>query len=407
MKFSLYIALRYLVSRKKQHVINIISGIAVTGVTIGTAALIIILSVLNGFEEVTHSFLSAFDPQVKITPALGKSFSVNDSLFINIKQIPEIETFSVTYEENAILEYEKRHHIATVKGVDENFSVMTGIDTMLIDGEFVLQTDEYDFAVMGGLVANALGFQINFVNPVRMYVPRKDRKQRLGMATFNQAYIFPSGIFAIQNELDAKYVLVPLRFARQLFQDNEGVTAVEIKLKEGADEEDVIEMIKAVLGDRFEVKNRLQQHDLIYRTLRTEKWAVFLILAFIMAIASLNIISSLSMLIIDKKADIEVLKSMGAETKVLKTIFLLEGWLISFVGALAGVAIGTFACWLQQRYGLVTFPGSGNFMFDAYPVKIMFFDTLAVVAIVFAIGFLASWLPVQYISGKSLIQKPE
>ncbi|TKG93563.1 ABC transporter permease [Puteibacter caeruleilacunae] len=403
MNFSLYIARRYLIAKKSQNVINIISGIAVAGVAIGTAALIIILSVMNGLEEVTGSLLNSFDPQYKIVPVKGKRFATDEDAFTKIKNHESVAHYVEVLEENVILRFNDRQYIATMKGVSPEYVYMSGIDTMMWDGSFILEADDHDFAVLGGLIASTLGFNLNRFNPIQVFSPKTGRRAVVNPASqFNRDMIFPSGIFRIQNEIDAKYIIVPLRYARKLLKDQKKVSAIELSLVEGCDGDDVQKELQTILGSNYRIKNRIQQQELVYKTFQSEKWSIFMILAFILVIASLNIISSLTMLILDKKDDIEILKSMGATVRTIKRIFLFEGWLISFIGTILGMILGLIFCYLQMNYQLVKLPSEGGFLVDGYPVAISFPDILIIMTIVLCIGWAVAWYPVRYISGKYL-----
>ena len=403
MNLPFYIAKRYLVSKKKQNVINIISMISVIGVSLGTMALIIVLSAFNGLNVLIGDLFGSFDPDLKILPAVGKTFNPGSSEFDQIKKMDKVLFYAEALEDNALLKYGNRQRPAIVKGVSEDFALMTGIDTMLSDGKFVLEQENQQYAVLGYNVAGNLGVGLNFIDPIKFYVPR--RKAKLGrnpMDAFNVDFLFPKGIFTIQEEFDSQYVLVPMAFARRLFDKKEAVSAIEIKLKNLDHSDEVQEQIQTLLGENYVVKNRFQQHDVLFKMMETEKTAIFFILAFILVIASFNIIGSLSMLIIDKQGDIETLRSIGANKTLIQRIFLLEGWLISLSGAVIGTVLGILVCVLQIKFGLIKITGADNFIFSNYPVKIVFFDVMVVFVTVVIIGYLASRLPVRYLTRKFL-----
>lgn len=402
MNFSFYIARRYLFSRKKTNLINLISAISVVGLVVGTMGLIIGLSGFNGFDSLIKSLFSTFDAELRITVKEGKSFSASGPSFEELKHLPGIAYYAEIVEDNALLLYDERSVFATIKGVSKEYLQFSGIDSMIIEGEFRLQDSKNNYAVLGEVIASNLGVGISQQDPISVFVPKKGRETSLlPTGNFNQKLIYPSGIFSIQQELDTKYVIVPINFAREIFEIPENVSAIELKLKEGTSENEVKKAIVSLLGDGFEIKNRYQQHDYLYKTMKSEKYATYLILILILVIASFNIVGSLTMLILDKKKDIAILQSMGADRKTIRNIFLFEGWLISFIGAILGTVAGLALCQAQISYGLVKLAGaSSSFVIDAYPMKIVFTDIILVVISVSAIGFLAAWYPVRHISGR-------
>jgi lipoprotein-releasing system permease protein len=405
LKTAFYIARRYLISKKSVNVINIISGISIAGVTVGTFALVVILSVFNGLDFSIKSLFSTFDPDIKITAAKGKSFELAEGNFDALKQITDISAVTPIVEENALLRYGERQYFATIKGVPANYNETSRLDTASItSGKFMLEANQIPFALVGQGVAYYLSVGLNFVDPIHIYTLKKGTKGQPTMENaFNHSTIYASGIFANQQEIDSKYVLVPIDFARELFQMENRVNAVEIGLKPGVSGESVKAEITRILGNQFTVKTQFEQHELFYKVMQSEKWAIFIILAFVLVIASFNILGSLSMLIIDKKADISILQSMGANQKLIRSIFLLEGWMISLAGAAFGLILGVVVCLLQIKFGLLKIPGNeGAFIFSAYPVEIRLGDLLAIFLLVSGIGFLAAWYPIRFISGKYL-----
>jgi lipoprotein-releasing system permease protein len=399
MNLPFYIARRYLLAKKSQNAINIISGISVAGVAVGTMALITVLSVFNGFDSIVKSLYNSFDPQIKISLAEGKTFDPGQYPFDRVRNLPEVEHYSEVLEENALLRYGDRQYIATVKGVDDEFHLVNGIDSMIVDGVYALWEKNRPMAVVGLGVAYHLAIGLNFLNPINIYVIKRQGNISMNPEqAINRKFIFPSGMFSIEQEINAKYLLVPLSFARDLLQYNSEVSAIELKLKDGSDDSPALGQIREILGDRFLVRDRNEQNALFYRIMRSEKWAIFFILTFILIIASFNIIGSLTMLILDKKNDIDTLDSLGASVPLIKRIFLLEGWMISISGAIIGLILGSLISWLQARYGLIKLSGSGSFIIDAYPVVYQFTDVIRVFFTVVGIGFLAAWLPVRYIA---------
>lgn len=384
-------------SKKSTNIINIISGIAITGVAFGTMALFVILSVFNGFDTLIRSLLNSFDPDIKITIAEGKTFSADTAVLNFVKQNENVEYLVEVVEENVLLEYDKKQYIATIKGVSKDFSKTNGIDTMIIDGEFTLNENR-DYAVIGYGVAGKLSYGLNNIRPIKIWVPkRKGEVQLDAQDAFNKDFIFASGVFAIQQEYDDKFIIVPISFARKLLEYKTEVSSVQLKLRSGINKKKFEAEIESRLGEGFEVKNRFEQQELLYKIMKSEKWAIFLILTFILIIASFNVVGSLTMLIIDKKKDIEILRNIGASQKLIKRIFMLEGWLISFLGALIGLALGAFVCFLQIQLELLKFPGAGTFVVSAYPVEMRILDLFFVFGTVLTIGFLAVWYPVRHI----------
>lgn len=401
MKLSLFIASRYLISKKKQNIINIISAISAGGIVVGTLALVIVLSVFNGFTDLVGTFFSSFDPDLKITPAEGKVFDPQTAEFEKIRNNPDIIHYAEVMEDVALLKYGTQIYPAVVKGVPENYTQYTLIDSLIIDGKFMLKDQEINYTVVGQGVAYNLGLRPEYPEPLQVFVPKKGKQVVLNpSAAVSSGLVYPSGVFAVLEEIDSKYILVSNEFAARLFESGTMVSAVELAIKPGADSKKVQKEIETLLGDSFHVKNKYQQHDLIYKTMQSEKWVAYLILVFILIIASFNILGSLSLLIIDKKDDIMILQSMGADSQLISRIFLFEGWLISIIGAFAGTILGLLICWLQVTFEIVPLASNGSFLITAYPVRVVFTDILYILLVVLLIGFLASWYPVKYISKK-------
>lgn len=390
-----YIAKRYLFSKKSHNAINIISAISLGGVTVGTMALIVVLSIFNGFDSLIKSMFNSFDPDLKITLVEGKVFSTENEAFQTIKKMPEIAFYIESLEEAVLLEYADKQHIGIIKGVDAGYSKMNRIDTMMMNGDFLLHYNKEDFAVVGYGVAYYLSLGLNFVNPIKIWTPRRTAKPTFDpQKAFNRKTIFPIGVFSVQPEFDAKYVITPIDFARELLEYDDEVGMVEIKIKQIYNKEKVQQKIQAILGDKFRVKNRYEQHELFYKIMKSEKWAIFLILSFILVIASFNVLSSITMLILEKKKDIAILQSMGANKKLIRRIFIAEGWLISIIGAILGLILGVFVSFMQQEFGIVGFPGEASFVIDSYPVEIQLADIFYVFTVVICIGFVAAWYPI-------------
>ncbi len=402
MNFSFYIARRYLFSRKKTNRINLISAISVGGLVVGTMGLIIGLSGFNGFDSLIKSLFSSFDPEISITVKEGKMFSATGPTFDELRRMPAVANYAEIMEDNALLRYKDRQIFATIKGVSEAYLQFSGIDSMLTEGEFKLKDASNNYAVLGEGIAYNLAVGIHQMEPISVYAPRKGRESSLlPTGSFNQRLIYPSGIFSIQQEIDTKYIVVPIGFAREIFEQPDKVSAIELKLKEGSSPKAAIAAISALLGKNFEVRDRYQQHDYLYKTMLSEKYATYLILVLILVIASFNIVGSLTMLILDKKEDIAILQSMGADKHTIRNIFLFEGWLISMLGAVLGTVAGLAICQAQISFGLVKLSEkASSFIIDAYPMKIVASDVLLIVVSVSLIGFLAAWYPVRFISDK-------
>ncbi|MFV0521897.1 MAG: ABC transporter permease [Mangrovibacterium sp.] len=394
MNFQLQIARRYLFSKKSVNIINLISILSVVGVAVGTTALIVVLSAFNGISHFIEGMLSSFDSDLKITSVIGKSFDLDHSNLEKLKQIDGVVSYMEVVEDNVLISYGNRQKYATLKGVESNYTEFSGIDSMMVVGKFQLTKDDSDRAVLGYGVASDLGVGMNFRNPIHVYYPKRNSRRTIAVQNaFNHDYILPNGFFSVQQEIDEQYVFVPIAFARNLLQLEGKLTSIELKLTPGFDIKQVKTDVQNLLGKDFKVQDRMEQHMLIYQVMKSEKWASFLILGFILLIASFNLLGSLTMIIIDKKNDIFVLKSMGADSQFIRKIFLIEGWLISLIGALVGIVFGVALVWAQMHFALVKLPGSGTFALPAYPVQLQFVDIVATLGIVFLIGLFVSWVP--------------
>ena len=409
MNFPFYIARRYLFSKKSHNAINVISAISVCGVALATLALVCTLSVFNGFQDLVTTFFTAFDPQLKITAVRGKVFDGQDKRVLQLKKMPDVEVYSESLEDNVMVQYQGRQAMAVVKGVEDNFDQLTPIDSILFGrGDLLLHDEVVDYAIPGIQLLSTLGSGIRFLDPLEIYAPRRGAK--VNMANPSTAFVtgnlFSSGlVFAVnQEKYDASYILTSIDFARRLFQYTTEVSAINLKLKAGADTDAVKKHIQDLLGDEFLVQDRYEQQADTCRIMEIEKLISYLFLTFILMIACFNVIGSLSMLIIDKRDDVVTLRNLGASDRQIVRIFLFEGRMISFFGAFAGVVLGLLLCWLQQEYGLIALGSSGSFVVDAYPVSVHASDVLLIFITVLLIGFLSVWYPVRFLS-KRLLNK--
>lgn len=407
MNFPFYIAKRYLFSKKSHNAINVISAISVCGVALATLALVCTLSVFNGFQDLVATFFTAFDPQLKITAVKGKVFDGQDPRILQIRELPEVELCSESLEDNIMVQYQDKQTMAVLKGVEDNFDRLTPIDSILFGrGELILHDEVVDYAIPGIQLLSTLGASIRFLDPLEIYAPKRGAKVNLAnpSTAFSTGQLFSSGlVFAVnQEEYDGSYILTSLRFARDLFQYTSEVSAINLKLKPEADTDAVKEKIEQILGEDFCVSDRYEQQADTFRIMEIEKLISYLFLTFILVIASFNVIGSLSMLIIDKRDDVNTLRNLGANDNQIVRIFLFEGRMISFIGASLGVVLGLFLCWLQQKYGLIALGSSGTFVVDAYPVSVHLTDVIVIFITVLAVGFLSVWYPVRFLSKRLL-----
>lgn len=398
MNLSFYIAKRYLFSKKSHNAINIISMISVCGIAIATMAMVCTLSIFNGFTKLVSDSFSIMDPDLQIIPAKGKVFDASSAIFQKIKNLPEVAVVSETVEDNALVKYGERQDPVLIKGVSDQFKEMVDTKRLVTSGEFSLREGDVDFCVAGIGVAINLGLRTDNITPIEIYSPKRDVKIQMANPAnaFTTAYTYPAGVFTLnQAKYDDQIILVSLDLARELFRYNNEVTSLDIKLKENVSANDAESKIQKQLGDNFIVKNRFEQQADSFRMVNIEKWVTFLILSFILIIAVFNVVSSLSMLILDKSADIDILRNMGAENNLITRIFKIEGWLISMSGAIAGIVIGLVLCLIQQHFGILKLGQTpGAFIVDSYPVEVIFTDILFVFITVSIIGGLIVLYPV-------------
>ena len=409
MNLSLYIARRYIFAKKSHNAINVISGVSVCGVALATLALICTLSVFNGFQDLVATLFTAFDPQLKIVATTGKVFDAQDPRIQNIRQMPEVAVFSESLEDNAMVQYKGRQIMVTLKGIQDNFNELTAIDSILFGrGNMVLADEVVDYVIPGAELVSVLGTGVRFVDPLEVYAPKRGAKINVANPTtsFESGLLYSSGlVFAVnQQKYDASYMLVSLEFARELFQYDTEVSSIELKLKDEADTDQVKRTLQQQLGEGFQVLDRYEQQSDTFRIMEVEKLISYIFLTFILLIACFNVIGSLSMLIIDKRADVVTLRNLGADNQLISRIFLFEGCLISLFGALIGIVLGLTLCLVQQEFGLISLGGTGegSFIIDAYPVSVHLQDVILVFITVWVVGFLSVWYPVRYLSRRLL-----
>lgn len=408
MNLPFYIARRYLFSKKKHNAVNIISGISVCGVALATLAMVCTLSVFNGFQDMVAGFFTAFDPELKITVREGKVFRPDTEALQRVRALPEIEVWTETLEENAMVQYKDRQLMAVIKGVEDNFEQLTSIDSLLYGtGQFILKDDVVEYGLLGIDLMSQLGTGIQFVDPLQVYAPKRNVRVNLAnpAAAFTREYLFsPGAVFVVnQEKYDAHYVLTSIDFARRLFHYDTEVTAIELKLNSDSDVSAVKKKIAGLLGEGFRVQDRYEQQADVFRIMEIEKLISYLFLTFILAITCFNVIGSLSMLILDKREDVETLRHLGADDRLIVCIFLFEGRMISVFGAVGGILLGLLLCFAQQQFGFITLGGgNGAFLVDAYPVSVHVMDVLLIFVTVIVVGFLSVWYPVHYLSKRLL-----
>ncbi len=394
MSLPLKIAWRYLMSKKGHQAVNIISIVAVCGVVVATAALICVLSVFNGFRGLIMGKLAQLDPQVAITATMGKTINDADSVINAVSVIPGVERAVPVIEDQALAIYAQMQMPVRLKGVPDDYNTMNQMDSVIVDGQWKLRDQVSRYAVTGAGPAIRLMVRPDFLGMVRLYAPQRQGSVNIAnpMGAFRQDSLFVSGIFQVQqNNYDADLIYVPLDMARELFDYESEATQIEVKLTPDANEQQVMRGITQALGDSYQVKNRLMQQREAYRLVNIEKWMAFLLLAFILVIATFNVISTLSLLIIEKDDSIATLRALGANDRQISRIFVLQGWLITLTGAITGVIIGLILCLCQQQFGWLRLSGdSANMIVSAYPVEVEWTDVLVTLVLVAAVGLLTS-----------------
>lgn len=404
-----FIARRYLFSKKSTNAINVISIISMVGVAVATMALVIVLSVFNGFHDLVASFFTNFDPQLEVVPVKGKVAAADDAVFMKIRQLPEVDMVSECVQDQALAFYNGKQAMVNIMGVDDNFARMTRIQKILYgDGDFSLQAANLEYGVPGIRLAQTLGMGARWDGFLKIYAPQREG-QLTDMASpadgfVTDSLISPGVVFAVnQAKYDRDYLITSIAFARRLFFRQGMVSKLMVKLKPGTDIDAAKRKIKNLAEGRFNVLDRFEQHADTFRIMQVEKVLAYLFLSFILVVACFNIIGSLSMLIIEKKKDVQTLRNLGATDRTLTRVFLFEGRMISALGAVVGILLGLLLCWLQQEFGLVPMgDSSGTFVVNAYPVSVHYSDVLIVFITVLAVGWAAAWYPVRYMSRRLL-----
>ncbi len=401
MNFPFFVARRYLFSKKKTHAINVISLISVIGVAVATMALVIVLSVFNGFHDMVAGFFTNFDPQLKVVPVQGKTVPADDPILTKISHLPQVSVATGTIEDMALAIYDGKQAMVTIKGVDDNFPQLTHITEILYgDGQFQLHTANLQYGTPGIRLAQKLGLGASWKGYLKIYAPQ--REGQLDMTDPQSGFVVdslisPGVVFSVnQGKYDKSYMITSLGFAQNLFNQQGMVSALELRLKPGSDFEGVKAQMQKLAGDKYRVLDRFEQQSDTFKIMKVEKLMAYIFLTFILIVACFNIIGSLSMLIIDKKDDVVTLRNLGASDKQIRRIFLFEGRLISFFGAILGILLGLLLCWLQQQYGFVKMGSSdGTFVVNAYPVSVHYDDVFIIFLTVIATGWLAVWYPVR------------
>lgn len=403
MNCALYIARRYLFSKKSHNAINIISGISVCGVALATLALVCTLSVFNGFHDLISSFFTHFDPDLKLEVIKGKTFTPDSATLARLRAIPDVEVVSLTLEDNAMAKYKGQQVMVTIKGVDDDFQALTNIEEILYGNpEFKLYDEVADYGVLGSQLMYTLGTGFDPYDPVEVYAPRRGVKVNLSnpMSSFRRQPLYLAGNVLNINDArySSSYIVTSLDYARRLFDYNTEVSAIEVRLSPKANEAKVKQSIVTLMGEGYTVKNRYEQQAATFKVVEIEKFVTYLFLCFILMVACFNIISSVSMLILDKQANAETLRSLGATDSFVARIFIYEGNLIALLGAVIGLVLGVVLCLLQQEFGIIGLGGDGQFVVDAYPIRVKFTDLLLVLVSVVAVSAISVWMPIKVLN---------
>lgn len=407
MSFPLYIAKRYMFSKKSHNAINIITAISVCSLAFAALAMVVTMSIFNGFMDVITDSFTNFDPDLKISSVNGKVFDSEDEKIKQISQLDFIQVFTKTIEENAMVKYQDKQTIAVIKGVEDNFGELTSIDQILFGNkQFILKDNIVEYATMGVGLVHQLNCGIKFLDALEIYAPKREGKINMGnpAASFRKGYLYsPGNVFTVgQPEYDENYIITHIDFVRELFNYQNEVSTIEIKLKKGVDADKAKEKIKTILGNGFYVEDRYEQQAELYKIMNVEKLISFIFLTFILLVASLNVIGSIAMLIIEKRDNIKTIQNLGASRKSILNIFLYEGWLISMMGAAIGITLGVILCLIQQHFGLISL-GAGNiYMTEAYPVRVNIYDIIIIFITVLITVLITIWLPTKILSKRLL-----
>ncbi len=403
MNLALYIARRYLFSKKSHNAINVISAIAVCGVALATLALVCTLSVFNGFHDLISSFFTHFDPQLKVEAARGKTFVQDSAMMASIQQIEGVEVVSMTLEDNAMAKYQEQQTMVTIKGVDDNFQTLTGVEEILYGNpELKLYDEVADYGIPGIQLMYILGMGMQPFDPIEVYAPRTGTRVNMTnpMANFRRLPLYSPG--TVLNINDARYastyIVASLDYAQRLFDCPGEISAIELRLTPGASTGRVKRAVQQLVGDGFTVHDRYEQQEATFKVVKIEKFVSYLFLCFILMVACFNIISSVSMLILDKRDNVDTLRSMGATQNMAERIFIYEGNLIAFFGAITGLVLGVVLCLLQQEFGIIGLGGDGQFVVDAYPVRVKLLDILLVFVSVILVNAVSVWLPIKLLN---------
>lgn len=402
MNLPFYIAKRYLFSKKSHNAINVISAVSVCGVALATLALVCTLSVFNGFHDLISSFFTHFDPDLKVEIIKGKVFTPSPATIEAIRATEGVEVVSLTLEDNAMAKYKENQTMVTIKGVDDNFQALTHIEEILHGNpEFKLYDEVVDYGIMGHSLMYILGTGIQPYSPIEIYAPRKGGKVNLAnpMANFHRAPLYsPGTVFDVNDSRYAtSYIIASIDYARKLFGYTSEISAIEVRLADGADVSRAKQSLQAIMGDAFTVKDRYEQQEATFKVIEIEKFVTYLFLCFILMVACFNIISSVSMLILDKRDNAATLRSLGATDGMVSRIFIYEGNLIALFGALVGLVLGIILCLLQQQFGFIGL-GDGQFVVNAYPVRVQFTDVILVLVSVLLVSALSVWLPIRLLN---------
>ena len=408
MNFPFFVARRYLFSKKSTHAINVISGISAVGVSVATMALVVTLSVFNGFHDLVASLFTNIDPQIKVTPVKGKSAPADDPILTKIRQLPQVEVATETVQDIALATYNGRQAMVVVKGVQDNFDSLTHIkDILMGNGTYELHAADLNYGILGIRLAETLQTGYSYKNPLKLYAPK--REGQLNMANPEDGFVedelySPGVLFMVkQAKYDKNHIITSIAFARNLFGQQGMISSLEMRLKPGSDFDAVKSKMQKIAGDKYHVCDRFEQQEDTFKIMKIEKLLAYIFLTFILMVACFNIIGSISMLIIDKKNDVVTLRNLGASDKQIVRVFLFEGRMISSIGAVVGILIGLLLCWLQQEYGLVGLGRSScSFVVVSYPVSVHPEDIVLVFITVIAVGWIAVWYPVRYFAKRLL-----